>query len=62
MSYKIVKIGTFEKADNDEDGEICISGPTVMKRYLDDPEETKKVLKDTQMERFGYILRCWMYE
>jgi long-chain acyl-CoA synthetase len=45
MSYKIVKIGTFEKADNDEDGEICISGPTVMKRYLDDPEETKKVLK-----------------
>lgn len=43
--YKIVKINTFEKADIDEIGEICINGPTVMSRYLDDYDETNKVLK-----------------
>ncbi len=43
--YKIVKIGTFDEVKPDTDGEICISGPTVMKRYLDDIAETKKVLK-----------------
>lgn len=45
MNFKIVKIGTFKKAKPNEDGEICINGPTVMKRYLDDIEETKNVLK-----------------
>lgn len=34
MSYKIVKIGTETPVDIFEDGEICISGPTVMKGYL----------------------------
>ncbi len=42
MDYKIVRIGTQEEADYNEDGEICISGPTVMKEYLNDPEETAK--------------------
>ena len=42
MLYKIVKIGTFDEADTLEDGEICISGPTVMKEYLNNPEETAK--------------------
>ncbi len=46
MYYKIVKIGTYEEADLNEAGEICISGPTVMKRYLNDIEETTKVLKN----------------
>lgn len=46
MYYKIVKIGTYEEADVNEAGEICISGPTVMKRYLNDIEETTKVLKN----------------
>lgn len=46
MYYKIVKIGTYEEADVNETGEICISGPTVMKRYLNDIEETTKVLKN----------------
>ena len=45
MNFKIVKIGTNKKAKTNEDGEICINGPTVMKRYLDDIKETKKVLK-----------------
>ena len=44
MDYKIVKIGTMDTAKTNEDGEICISGPTVMKGYLNNPDETKKTL------------------
>lgn len=44
MDYKIVKIGTLDSTKTNEDGEICISGPTVMKGYLNNPEETKKTL------------------
>ncbi|HOV64791.1 MAG TPA: AMP-binding protein, partial [Spirochaetia bacterium] len=42
---KIVKLGTTIVQEPGEEGEICISGPTVMLGYLDDPEETAKVLK-----------------
>lgn len=45
VNFKIVKIGTQKRAKANEDGEICVNGPTVMKRYLDDVEETKEVLK-----------------
>lgn len=45
MLYKIVKTGTEKEVSINTDGEICISGPTVMKRYLDDDTETKKALK-----------------
>ena len=45
MNFKIVKIGTQKRVKPNEDGEICINGPTVMKRYLDDITETKKALK-----------------
>lgn len=44
MLYKIVKIGTFNETKTMEDGEICICGPTVMKEYLNNPEETSKTL------------------
>lgn len=43
MDFKIVKIGTHDAVDYMEDGEICISGPTVMKEYLNNPKETKLV-------------------
>lgn len=43
--YKIVKIGTTKEAKIGEDGEICIYGPTVMKEYLNEKEETEDTLK-----------------
>ena len=41
--YKIVKPGTQEATQGE--GEICISGETVMLGYLDNPEETAQTLQ-----------------
>lgn len=43
--YKIVKTNTNIPADIDEIGEICISGPSVMKGYLNNQEETYRTLR-----------------
>lgn len=43
--YKIVKPGTTEELPANTDGEICISGPTVMMGYMDNPEETANTLR-----------------
>lgn len=43
--YRIVKPGTQEELPYGEEGEICISGPTVMLGYLDHPEETAQTLQ-----------------
>ena len=43
--YKIVKPGTTDELEPKEEGEICISGPTVMLGYLDNPEETADTLR-----------------
>ncbi len=43
--YKIVKPGTTEELDADLEGEICISGPSVMVRYVDNEEETRNTLR-----------------
>jgi long-chain acyl-CoA synthetase len=47
---KIVKLdengeSTTQEAPVGEEGEICVAGPDVMMGYLDNPEETNKVLK-----------------
>ena len=42
---KIVKANTHIRADVNEMGEICITGPTLMSRYLNNEEETFKTLR-----------------
>ena len=42
---KIVKPDTDEELPYGEEGEILLSGPTVMKRYMNHPEETEKTLR-----------------
>ena len=43
--YKIVKPDTDEEVEYGTEGEICISGPTVMLGYLKHPDETAKTLR-----------------
>lgn len=43
--YKIVEPGTDRELPFGEEGEILIAGPSVMKGYLDMPEETAETLK-----------------
>jgi len=42
---KIVRPGTDEELPYGEEGEILLAGPTVMKEYLDEPEETAYTLR-----------------
>jgi long-chain acyl-CoA synthetase len=42
---KIVKPGTDEELPYGEEGEILLAGPTVMKEYMNDPEETAQTLR-----------------
>ena len=43
--YKIVKPQTCETVPYGEEGEICLSGPSVMLGYVNHPEETAQTLK-----------------
>ena len=53
--YKIVSPGTTEEVPANTEGEICISGPTVMMGYMDNPEETAHTL------RRHYDGRIWLH-
>ena len=43
--YKIVTPGTTDEVEANIEGEICVSGPTVMLGYMDNPEETANTLR-----------------
>lgn len=43
--YKICKVGSLEEAPYGEEGEICLSGPTVMLGYYNNPTENANTLK-----------------
>ena len=45
VEIKILNIDTYEEMKYGEIGEICITGQTVMSRYLDNKEETDNIIK-----------------
>ena len=53
--YKVVAPGTMEEVPANTEGEICVSGPTVMMGYMDNPEETANTL------RRHYDGRIWLH-
>lgn len=53
--YKIIRRGTQETAPYGEEGEIALSGPTIMKGYDNNPAETAQAL---QMHADG---RVWLH-
>jgi len=44
--FKIVKPNTQDEVRVGEEGEICVSGPTIMMGYLDNDKETNEVLQE----------------
>ena len=44
-TYKICDIDTGKEVKRGQEGEICVNGPTLMKGYLNNPKETKHMLR-----------------
>ena len=57
--YKIVKPGTKQELDANLEGEICVSGPSVMLEYVDNPEETHNTLRRHEDGRTPATLARW---
>ena len=53
--YKIVTPGTVDEVGPNIEGEICVSGPTVMLGYMDNLKETRQAL------RRHYDNRIWLH-
>lgn len=43
--YKIVRVGTTQEVPYGTEGEICLTGPSLMMEYVNQPEETADTLK-----------------
>ena len=43
--YKIVKVGTTDEVPYGEEGEICLTGPSMMMGYVNQPEETANAMR-----------------
>ena len=57
VCVKIVDPDTFELLPENTDGLMIVSGATVMKGYLDDPEKTAEVMRDGKWYVTGDIAR-----
>ena len=52
---KIVKPGTDKELPYGKEGEILLAGPTVMKRYWDNPSETAQTLKKSKVDGLTWV-------
>ncbi|MCI8347679.1 MAG: acyl--CoA ligase [Bacilli bacterium] len=62
-NIKIVDPETRETLENNQIGEICIKGPSVMEKYYNNPEETEKCLVDGWLHTgdMGYMNKGQLY-
>ena len=52
---KIVSPGTDKELPYGEEGEILLAGPTVMKRYWDNPKETNSTLRKSKIDGLTWV-------